>query len=288
MALSPQKPRKITGGILVISLSLVAVVMLSVWSYEGGGAQGANGVLHNVRSVVSVVTVPFEQASSIIAAPFNAVGNSVSNLSAGSETLEELQAENEELRSTVMKLEEYRQENERLSKLLELTDAYNLEAVGARILKPSSDSWNQVISIDKGSNDGMAVGMPVMSPNGLIGQVEQVGPFTSVVRLLTDPNSGVAVFLQANRSEGVVTGSIEGLLYLSYTPLNVNVVPGDVVITSGAGGVYPKGIVIGEVTSASYSPSDVYQTIVVKPVARVARYEEVLVLTGRQSEVKSS
>jgi rod shape-determining protein MreC len=95
----------------------------------------------------------------------------------------------------------------------------------------------------------------------------------------------VAVFLQANRSEGVVTGSIDGVLYLSYMPLSINVVPGDVVITSGAGGVYPKGIVIGEITSVTFTPTDVYQTIVVKPVARVSRYEEVLVLTGRQSEV---
>jgi rod shape-determining protein MreC len=285
LALSSHKPRKVPGGLAALFLSLIAVVLLSVWSYEGGSAPGSSGILHNLRSATSLLTTPLDHLASFIGAPGKAVGNALTNLSASSESLLELQNQNDELVATVARLEEYRLENERLSKLLELADAYSLEAVGARILKPASDSWNQSLTISKGASDGIAVGMPVMSPNGLIGQVEQTGPFTSVVRLLTDLDSGVAVFLQANRSEGVVSGSVEGLLYLRYISLDVNVVPGDVVVTSGAGGVYPKGIVVGEVTSASYAPSDVYQTVVVKPLARVSRYEEILVLTGRQTEV---
>jgi rod shape-determining protein MreC len=217
--------------------------------------------------------------------PIDAAGTAIGDATASPETLSELREQNEELAATVMQLEEYRQENERLSELLKLANAYSLETTAAHILRPSTDSWNQAITIDKGTQDGLAVGMPVMSPNGLIGQIESVGPYTSQVRLLTDQNSGVAVFLQRDRTEGIVTGSLERLLYLSYIPLNIDVKAGDVVITSGAGGVYPKGIIIGEVTSVRSSPSDVYQTIVIKPSARVKYYEEVLVLTGRQSEV---
>jgi len=285
LALPLQAPKKITGGIIAIVLSIVSLVLISLWSHEGGASVDASGPLHSVRGAISSVFIPFNRASSLIGEPADALTTVVYDATANAGTLSELQAHNEELSALVMRLEEYRLENERLTKLLELDDAYNLESTAAHILSTSVDSWNQIIIIDKGTQHGLAVGMPVMSPNGLIGQIESVGPLTSQVRLLTDPNSGVAVFLQANRSEGVLTGSFERLLYLSYIPLNINVVPGDVVVTSGAGGVYPKGIVIGEITSVNYLPSDVFQTIVVKPVARVKYYEEVLVLTGRQTEV---
>ncbi|MDR3052909.1 MAG: rod shape-determining protein MreC, partial [Coriobacteriales bacterium] len=225
------------------------------------------------------------QAGSFISIPFKAISNATNNITASSDDIDALRSQNEELREMVMQLEEYRQENDRLLKLLELSNGYSLEATGARVISRSSDSWNRVLTIDKGSAAGLLIGMPVMSANGLIGQIETVSAFSSVVRLITDEQSGVAVFLQANRVEGIVTGSVEGLLYLKYIPLDVEVVPGDVVITSGAGGVYPKGITIGEVVSADYVAADVYQTIVIKPITRVATYEEVLVLTGNQKEV---
>ncbi|MDR1358911.1 MAG: rod shape-determining protein MreC [Coriobacteriales bacterium] len=269
-------------------MSFVSLGLITLWSYEGGTGAEANGFLHSARSALATVILPFDRASSFLGQPVDALGAAVGDATASDATLSELQAQNDALSSMVMRLEEYRLENERLAELLELSDAYNLESTAAHILKKSIDSWNQTITIDKGTEDGLAVGMPVMSPNGLIGQIESVGRFTAQVRLLTDPNSGVAVFLQANRSEGVLTGSIERLLYLNYLSLDIDVVPGDVVVTSGAGGVYPKGIVIGEITSVSSSPSDVYQTVVVKPTARVKYYEEVLVLTGRQSEVTPS
>jgi rod shape-determining protein MreC len=265
--------------------SLISVALITIWAGEGGLSAEASGALHTARSGFSVVLTPLQHLGAVVNTPFNSLGNTFSNLTASPETLDELQQKNDQLTATVVRLEEYRLENERLTQLLEISDAYNLETTAAHILRPATESWNQVLTIDKGGADGLAVGMPVMSPNGLIGQIEQVAPFTSVVRLITDQNSGVAVFLQANRSEGVVTGSIDGMLYLSYIPISKNIVPGDVVITSGAGGVYPKGIVVGEITSATYAPSDVYQTIVVKPVARVLSYEEVLILIGRQSEV---
>jgi rod shape-determining protein MreC len=142
-----------------------------------------------------------------------------------------------------------------------------------------------VIIIDKGANDGIAIGMPVMSANGLLGQVESVGAFTSSVRLITDPSSGVSVFLQASRAEGILGGSPERLLYLNYMPIDSKVEPGDVVITSGAGGVFPKGIVIGEVVSSTHNLADVYLTVVVRPVSRVDSFEEVVVLTSRTAAV---
>ena len=280
MALSPKKPKKLSGGLLLILFVAISVILMSVWVREG-----ATGPLHAVRSGFAVVTTPLQHAGALVTRPFSAAGNLFTNLTASPEDISTLTSENEELRALVMQLEEYRQENERLSSMLELADTYSLESTGARVISRSADTWNRVLTIDKGVSSGLRAGMPVLSANGLLGQIESVSQFSSIVRLITDSQSGVAAFLQSSRIEGIISGSAEGLVYLKYVPLNVTVQPGDVVVTSGAGGVYPKGIAIGEVTSVDYSPADVYQTIIIQPITRVSTYEEVLVLTGNQSQV---
>lgn len=288
MALQNQTPRRVTGGILTIILCVVSLAFTIIWSYEGGMSADATGPLHSVRSLVAGIVTPFDRVSSVIGQSTDTLGSSLANATARPQTISDLQDQIEELSALVMRYEEYRLENERLKMLLDLKDAYDLEGTVAHILRTSIDSFNQTITIDKGSEDGLAVGMPVMSPNGLIGQIESVAPHTSQIRLLTDPNSGVAVIIESSRAEGVLTGSYSGLLYLDYIYPDVTVVPGDAIITSGGGGVYPKGIIIGEVTSVQCAPSDVFQTIIVKPLVKVRYYEEVLVLTGRQTEVSYS
>jgi rod shape-determining protein MreC len=281
MALTPNKPRKLSGGILLLILCLLAVALMTVWAREG-----ANGPLHTVKVGIEAVLMPVKTVGSVVSTPFRAVGALFDNTMTDATTVEGLRAQNEELQSQVLRMEEYRQENERLSSLLELKEAYNLESVGARVIGTSPDSWNRTITINKGSIAGFVVGMPVMSANGLIGQIESVSPYSSIVRLITDEKSGVSAFLQSSRAEGILSGSIDGILYLNFITLDIPVEPGDTVITSGTGGVYPKGIPVGEVASVDYVDSDVYKTIVIKPIARVSAYEEVLVVTGSEAEIK--
>jgi rod shape-determining protein MreC len=283
MAFTPNRSKKLPGGILLLILCLLSAVMVTVWVREP-----VNGPLHQVKAAAETVVTPLRVAGSFITTPIGAVGSFFTNIATDATTAEELRAQNEELRSQLTRTEEYRQENERLSKLLELKDAYNLDAVAARVISTSTDSWNRVIVINKGSIAGLSVGLPVMNANGLVGQIESVSPYNSVVRLIVDETSGVSVFLQSNRAEGVLSGSIDGILHLDFIALGVAVEVGDAVITSGAGGIYPKGIPIGEVASVETAPSAVYQTIIVKPVTRVAAYEEVLVLIGSEAEISAS
>ncbi len=130
--------------------------------------------------------------------------------------------------------------------------------------------------------------MPVLSASGLLGQVETVGASSSVIRLLTDEQSGVSVFIQSSRIEGVLSGSVEGLLYLRYISVDQQVTAGDAVVTSGLGGSYPKGIVVGEVARVTKNDNDLYYTIVVQPITTASMNEEVLVLTGDETSVASS
>jgi rod shape-determining protein MreC len=122
--------------------------------------------------------------------------------------------------------------------------------------------------------------MPVVGPAGLLGQTVAVTAHSAQVRLITDPSSGVAAMLQSSRDEGIVKGSIEGKLTLDFVSVDTTVRAGDVVITSGIGGVYPKGLIVGEVTNVHKSPADLYQTIALDPAGSIAGLEEVLVLVG--------
>lgn len=264
---------------------LVVAVVVSALLLVLGSVEGQSGPLHDVRSGFNVVTTPLSRLGAAITVPFRAIGNAVSNASMGGDDVQALKDENDQLRSTVMKLEEYRQENERLNSLLALKDAYSLDSVGARVIGRTYDSYNQTITLDKGSDDGISSGMPVMNSDGLLGQVESVTSSQATVRLVFDPQSSVSVMLQSSRAEGVMQGSSDGLLYLDYVSTSQQVSEGDVVITSGSGGVYPKGIMVGEVASVTDRKNAVYHTIVVSPLAKNDVFEEVLVVTGTQTEV---
>jgi rod shape-determining protein MreC len=284
MDLSGMDKRK--GGFdwkLPVVLLVVCVLLLTLWFREG-----TSGPLHTVRKGFTVVTTPIAQIGAALAVPFVALGNVFTNATAGSDDLTSLREQNDELNATVIRLQEYQQEVDRLNALLQLKDAYDIEGVAARVIAQDSDSWNQVITINKGTDAGVSAGMPVMDANGLIGQIEQVTGSSSTVRLITDAQSGVAALVQSTRVEGIVTGSLEGLLYLSYVPVSTQVTVGDAVITSGSGGVYPRGIVIGTIISVQGDSSALYHTIVVKPVASSDDYEDVLVLTGDETEVSST
>jgi len=269
----PDNGRRLDGWKLLIVLAVVSAVLMTVWFGES-----QTGPIHTVRNAVTVVTSPLKTAGSALGVPFVAIGNAMTNITADSEDLVNLQEKNAELTSQVSQLEEYRQENERLTALLGMTSTYSIDGQGARIIGRSVDAYSGAITIDKGSGDGIRSGMPVMDSNGLLGQVDSVGPTSSVVRLLSDADSGVAALVQSSRVEGVVTGSPEGLLYLRYIPVTETVGVGDVVITSGMGGGFPKGILIGEVVSVDSKPNDLYYTIVVSSVATDDNFEEVYVV----------
>ena len=274
------RKKNATGWSYLLAFVILSLVLLTCWAREG-----EDGVLHDVRSGSKVITTPLSHFGSILGAPFRAVGNAFSNMGTSPSEIAALKYQNDELMAQVMQLEEYRQEAERLQGLLAIRDAYNVQAVGASVIGRSSNSWSFSIEINKGSRDGIEVGMPVMNSAGLIGQVEDVSYMSSTVRLITDENSGVAAMIQSTRAEGILNGSINGTLYLNYITRDQKVQVGDVIITSGMGGVYPKGIAIGEIVSVEGDEGDLYYTIVVAPLTSARYSEEVLVLTGDEIEV---
>ena len=259
---------------------LVVLVMLSIILITWSARSGANGPLGIARSAFQTVTAPVRYVGSVILSPITGLGNVIRNLTADQETLSELQAENERLRIRNVELEEAALTAERLQGLLDLQSAYSLQSTAARIISGSTDSWSSTVIIDKGTSSGIAVGMPVCDANGAIGMVIDCGPNTATVRLITDEGSRVSAMVQSSRAQGMVEGSATGQLKLTLIRVEQVIEVGDTIVTSGLGGVFPKGIPIGKVTAVERTPGAMYYDVVVEPFARAENLEEVLVITS--------
>ncbi len=267
--------RQSTGVRPLIVLCLVSILLLTFYIREG-----ESGPIHSVRGAVSVVTTPVRVLGSLVAMPFNAAGNVMGNLTASQETLSELREQNAELTAQVAELSESKKTSERLESLLNLQSTYSLTSTAARIIGNSSDAWSRAVTIDKGTAAGFSCGMAVCNSGGVIGQIVEVSATTSTVQLITDEGSGVSAMIQSTRAQGMLQGQPDGSLRLSYVSTESDVKVGDIVITSGIGGVYPKGLPLGTVSSVEKSDNDVYYTIVVRAQSTAENNEEVLVITS--------
>lgn len=276
--------RQSTGLRPFIVLCVISVLLLTFSIREGDA-----GIIHAARSVVMTVTTPVRYLGSVIAAPFNAVGNIASNLTASPATLSDLEAENEELRAKVAELSEAQATAERLESLLGLQSTYSLQSTAARIIGESGDACSRTVTIDKGSADGLAINMPVCNAAGIIGQIIEVSPTTATVRLVTDENSGISAMVQSTRAQGILQGQPDGTLRLEYVTVDSDVKEGDIIVSSGLGGVYPKGLPLGVVSSVDRPDNASYYTIVVTPASsETENNEEVLVITSLTDEQRAT
>ncbi|MBE0418427.1 MAG: rod shape-determining protein MreC [Coriobacteriia bacterium] len=269
--------REKTGGDgWILALLLVfAFVLITIYFREGIG-----GPLHTARRGVQAALAPVGRVGYAATSPFRSVGVWVGDLAISRSDLEALRRQNEEMRQRLAALEEARQENERLRELVGFVEARELDVVGARVIGKPATLWEGTITIDRGTAEGVQTGMPVLAAQGLIGQIVESVQHSARVRLITDQRSGVGAMLQSTRAEGVVNGSIEGEITLDYVSRESTVTVGDVVLTSGMGGVYPKGLLIGEVSDVQLNDADLFPRIQVRPSADLTGLEEVVVLIG--------
>ncbi len=271
----PDSERRGNGVVILAALVVVSLIITTVYFREG-----ESGPVHSLRRGTQAVVTPISAAGDWLFTPVLAVRNFFGGLGVSREEIDALRQQNTELRASIAELEEARLENERLQKIVGFIEAAKLKSVGARVIGRPPSAWEGSLLIDRGTADGVKTGMPVLAPEGLLGQTVEVTEHSAKVRLITDQRSGVAALIQATRAEGVVRGSIEGRLTMEYVSRESTVTVGDVVITSGMGGVYPKGLLIGQVDSFELNDNDLYPSIVVRPTARFEGIEEVVVLIG--------
>jgi rod shape-determining protein MreC len=254
------------------------------------------GYLSPVESVFGYVLDPLQR---LFASVTTDVGNMFHTVREGRELrarVEELQAQTDTLTVENIRLREYKAEVEQLRAMLNFVSEYPVSAyVGAdvigreacdafpcgEVIGADPNPYLHYITINVGARHGVGKGDPVVGAGaGLVGRVAEVGPRTSKTQLLTDGDSSTAVLLQTSRAAGLVVGQPDGTLRMKYIPQGEEIAIGDVVLTSGLGGVMPKGLVVGEVEAVQGSDYELHQEAIVRPAVELDRLELVLVITG--------
>lgn len=259
---------------LFAALFLCSVLLCVLYAREGEA-----GFLHKLQQGSATLSTPISSVGNSVASSAQNLSVAAKDATADPATLSGLEQQNEELKNMVSQLEEYKQQAQRLEGLLKLRDTYSIEGTTARVVGKSGEAYSQTLTLDAGSEDGVDVGQTVMGSTGVVGQIVSVAASTSTVRLLTDPASGCAVLIQSNRAEGIVRGSLEGLLYLKNISTSVEVNVGDTIVTSGAGGSYTSGLLVGSVVSIDVTQGGAEREIVVSPNATGANnVSEVIVI----------
>jgi len=199
------------------------------------------------------------------------------------ENKKEIQSENQLLKGKVgvlsLEIEKYRDlnaENARLRSLLDLKQKIGFDTVSAEIMSRNPNSWVGSFMINKGKKDGIEEGSAVCSANGLLGKVLEVDDTYSSVILASHPGFKTGGMLKGSRITGIVVGEGAGKIKMLYLPVDAEIESGEEVITSGFSRLFPKGIVIGFVSSVEKSKTGLYKTAIIKPAADPFVQEEVL------------
>jgi rod shape-determining protein MreC len=178
----------------------------------------------------------------------------------------------------IVELNEHILANQRLRNLLNFADGRNFPFIGANVVAWDPGPWFKSINIDRGAEDGLRIGMPVISDQGVVGRVVDVAPNFAKVLLIIDFNSAIDAFVQRSRVRGILAGRSEKNCALKYALKNDDVVRGDLIVTSGLGGVFPRGLPLGRVTRVNKTGQDIFLEIDVTPMTEFNRLEEILVI----------
>jgi rod shape-determining protein MreC len=168
------------------------------------------------------------------------------------------------------------EENERLRQVLNFKKLHPPASVAAQVIGRDASPSSSTVTVNKGSLAGIMRDLAVITPDGVVGRVHAVLPGTARVQLLTDPGSTIAVRVQRNREEGLLEGKLDRCA-LKYVSFYVDIQEGDLLVTSGLDGIYPKGLPVAMVTKVRKHEASSFQTVYADPVVRISRLEEVLV-----------
>lgn len=196
-----------------------------------------------------------------------------------------LRAENEQLKLQALQVEETRAENARLRRLLDLGQRLPLSTLAGEIIGREGGGWVRTLTVNRGRGSGIARQAPVIVPEGLVGRVVQVRSGASVIQLLNDPASTVGAIALRSRTPGLVEGDAGGVVRFKFMARDgAGVAPGDLVVTSGLGNLFPKGLPIGRVVRVEDKGSALFNFAVLSSAVDFNRVEEVLLVTGQSTQ----
>lgn len=274
---------KLTVTIIVLSVTFLGIIFATVKSGDLNGVQSAAG------STLNPVQKVFYSMN-------RGVKNFVDfflNFSDVREENKALTKENNKLKNELVELSDSQEELERLRGLLDFKDSRSeYDYIGTKIIGYSGESILEGFIVDRGTKDGVQKGMVVISDEGLVGQVSAVGTNWSIIQSIVNENISVAVMAESTRENtGILKGykdrNNSNYAIVSNLPMSSEIKEGDVILTSGLGGVYPKEIRVGEVISVEDDKINVMKSAIVKPYVDFNKLEDLLIIVPKETrEIK--
>lgn len=244
-----------------------------------------HAMLPGLRSVISVAVYPLQQ---LVSVPVRLNQNIAQMLSSHAFLLTEnlaLKKEQALLKTKLLRFEALEQENIRLRGLLETSFKLGEQVLIAELLEVKLVAYEQVVVVNKGSRFGIYQGQPVMDANGIVGQVIRVNPYSSEVMLITDPNHAIPVQVNRNGLRTIAQGTGQSdRLSLPYLNSNADIQEGDLLVTSGMGGIFPQGYPVATINSVS-SQTSPFAKVSATPVAQLDRNRELLMVWSNSKPI---
>ena len=263
----PKKYRSITVAIALL------IISLSILSYSAARLS-ETGLL---RKMVLEIAAPVEDTINRSLKGLHDTWNRYLFLVGKEDESRRLRRENAALNGLLNSYREGYLEGMRLRELLNLKDGLQHRTVAARVIDNDRASLFKTILINKGTTEGLRVGLPVLSGQGVVGRIIETSWHASRVLLLIDENSNIDALIQRSRTQGILQGAGAAGCNLKYISRAENVQTGDVVLSSGMAGVFPKGLLLGFVTGTSGTEGGLFQKIDVASAVDFGKLEEVLI-----------
>ena len=268
--------RKTTWVFVAVVVSLFLVIFLA-----------ARGQLNPILTNSTVITAlaPFQRAISWAGDKINGATTTVWEIATVYYQNKELKEEVFALRQQNLQAAEYVAENIRLQEMLNYKHAaVQFDLIPAKVIGRESSTWTSVISINRGSSDGIKPNMPVVTEKGLVGVITDVSPVASRVQLLLDSRFSVGTLVQ--RPESRVAGIVQGnpsdamLPQMINIPRNSDIIVGDTIVTSGFGGVFPKGLMVGSVATVKNDSGGLLEIAYINTAVDFQKLEDVMIITA--------
>lgn len=262
--------------LIIAAIALVLIAVMAVTSSTGGR-------IPIVSDVVSFVVSPFQKAA-------NGISGGVTDFFAMLRSNKNYARENQELKKQIAVLEDkirrndaYALENERLRALLELRDKDTaFEYVAGDVVASDLTNWSKTFTIDKGLVDGVSKDCAVVTPNGIVGYVSEVGRTWCKVVSIIDSSASAGATITRLNVNAVVSGDLalaaEGKCVMNYLTKDTNVEIGDYAVTSGIGGIYPQGLYVGKVVRLEDDASGLSQAAIIEPGVDFRDLSEVMII----------
>ena len=261
---------------------LLIFITVSVFCIVFFAARGRFVTPFSSPAVITLLA-PFQRAAAWAGAQVQGVVANVQDILTVHQQNQLLRSEVEQLRVQNVQANEYAAENIRLRELLGYTQsARQFDLVMARVIGREPTTWTRMIVIDRGTQHGVQKNMAVITARGLVGTVTDVGPISSKVQLILDPRSAAGALVQRSRVAGVVKGTPDDAMHprMVNVPKSQDMAVGDIIVTSGFGGIYPKGIMVGTVSAVKNDSGGLLHYAVIEPATDFQRLEDVAVIVA--------